>query len=154
MELDPAQLRRIVARGRDVLLGGPAAWRNVNVMSLLLNDEQRAVMADMQALMCVVEGHGTFVMNRIGAREIPSYERMKAAVESRRGSARGPEKAFQRAIGLDMKYEQYVIGEKFCDAVADRAGIDAVNKVWEREENLPSMDEMRAPDDWLVRVGA
>jgi coenzyme F420 biosynthesis associated uncharacterized protein len=151
MDLDPAHVKRLVERGRDIVLGGPSAWRNVNVMSLLLSEDQREVLTEMQALMCVVEGHGTFVMNRVGAREIPSFASMKEALEARRG-AKGPEKVFQRAIGMDMKYEQYVLGEKFCDAVADEAGLDAVNRVWEREENLPTLEEMRAPATWLERV--
>lgn len=152
MDLDPAQIRRLIERGRDLLLRGPAAWRSANVMNLFLSDQQREILGEMQALMCVVEGHGTFVMNRLGAREIPSFREMRDALEARRGQARGAERVFQRAIGLDMKYEQYVLGERFCDAVADQAGIETVNRVWERQENLPTLDEMRAPERWLARV--
>lgn len=152
IEMDPARLRHILARGRDLLLRGPAAWRSANVMDLLLSDEQRTVLGEMQALMTVVEGHGTFVMNRIGARVIPTYAQMKQALESRRGGAGGAEKVFQRAIGMDLKYEQYSLGERFCDAVADQAGTDAVNMVWESEGSMPTLEEMRAPASWLERV--
>lgn len=155
MELDSARVRKLVERGKELLLAGPQAWRSASVMNLFLSEEQRDVLAEMQALMCIVEGHGTFVMNRVGAAEIPSYEQMKGALEARRRSTSSPERVFQRAIGLNMKYEQYVLGEKFCNEVADRAGVDAVNRVWEADGvNMPSIQEMRDPDTWLERTGA
>jgi len=37
--------------------------------------------------------------------------------------------------------------------VAEHAGLDAVNKVWESEATMPTLEEMRAPEAWLSRVG-
>ena len=153
VELDPAHVRTIIQRGKDLLLGGPQAWRNVSLISLLMSDDQRAVLDEMQALMCVVEGHGTFVMNRIGAQRIPSFAQMRQSIESRRSSAGGAERTLQRAIGMDMKYSQYAIGERFMDQVADEAGLSAVNKVWESEQAMPTLAEMQDPHAWLARVG-
>ena len=154
MDLDAEKVRGIVRRGRELLLQGPPAWKRATLMDVLLPEEQRGLVNEMQALMCVVEGHGTFVMNRIGRERIPTFEQMNEMVHSRRGSARGAEKTFQRAIGMEMKYEQYALGERFMEAVADRAGLDAVNKVWEREENVPTLEDLRDPDAWIARVGA
>ena len=153
MELDPANVRRIFERGKDLLLKGPSAWRSASLMSILMSDEQRALIDEMQALMCVVEGHGTFVMNRLGAQLIPTFETMRDAIEGRRGSGSGPERTLQRAIGMEMKYDQYAVGERFMNVVAERAGLDAINKVWESEAIMPSLEEMRAPEAWLSRVG-
>jgi putative hydrolase len=119
-----------------------------------MTDEQRALLDEMQALMCVIEGHGTFVMNRIGAERIPSFADMKGAIESRRCGVAGPEKALQRALGIEMKYEQYVLGERFMNEVADRAGVNAVNRVWESRAHFPTLAELREPEAWLRRVGA
>ncbi|HEX9775555.1 MAG TPA: zinc-dependent metalloprotease [Actinomycetota bacterium] len=152
MELDSTRLKGLVERGRALLAAGPAAWRTANVMELLMTDAQRALVGEMQALMSVVEGHGTFVMNRIGREEIPSFEALRHAIESRRGSARGAERAFQRLVGMEMKYAQYTKGERFIEQVAARAGVDAINVVWDREENLPTMEDLSNPDAWLARV--
>jgi coenzyme F420 biosynthesis associated uncharacterized protein len=153
LELDPERVKRIIAKGRDLLLGGPSAWQRASLMDLVLSDDQRAVIGQMQSLMTIVEGHGSFVMNRVGAQQIDSFDRLHAALHGRRRTARGAERAFQRAIGMDMKYEQYELGERFMNAVAERAGTLAVNAVWEAEENLPTADELRDPDAWLRRVG-
>lgn len=153
MDLDPERVRRLARKGRDLLLAGPKAWRAADVMTVLMSDDQRELLGEMQALMTVVEGHGTFVMNRIGRERIPTFERMHAAIEDRRHGVGGAERAFQRAIGMDLKIEQYALGERFCEAVAERAGLDAVNKMWLREENLPSLEDLRDPDAWLERIG-
>lgn len=154
LELDPARLKEIAQRGRELVFAGPSAWRMQNVMNLLMSPEQRVLMDEMQAVMCVIEGHGTFVMNRIGAERIPTFHEMKEAIESRRGSAAGPEKALQRALGMDMKYEQYKLGETFCNEVAAKAGDAALNRMWAGRDRFPSMAELRAPDEWLRRVEA
>jgi len=154
VELDPTHVRTMIQRGKDLLLGGPQAWRNASIVSIFMSDEQRAILDEMQALMCVVEGHGTFVMNRIGAERIPSFEHMRESIESRRSSAGGAERTLQRAIGMDMKYSQYAVGERFMDYVADEAGLSTVNKVWESEASMPTLAEMQNPATWLARVGA
>jgi len=154
MELDPAHVRQLIERGKELLLQGPRAWRTASIVSLLMSEDQRALLDEMQALMCVVEGHGNFVMNRIGAERIPTYEIMKQSIEGRRGSVGGAERALQRAIGMDMKYDQYAMGERFMNDIAERAGLDAVGKVFESEASMPTLDEMRDPDAWLARVGA
>ncbi|MFN2613951.1 MAG: zinc-dependent metalloprotease [Actinomycetota bacterium] len=155
LELDPAHVRALVDKSKEILLRGPSAWSAQSMMEILLTEPQRALLHEVQALMSVVEGHGMFVMNRVGERVIPNFDQMRDVMTARRQNVRGAEKVFQRAIGIDMKFEQYTLGERFCVAVAEQAGDDAVNKVWERDgENLPTLDEMERPDTWLARVGA
>jgi uncharacterized protein (DUF2342 family) len=47
---------------------------------------------------------------------------------------------------------QYEEGKAFCDGVVERAGIDALNRVWDGPDQLPSADELRDPGAWLARV--
>ena len=53
-----------------------------------------------------------------------------------------------------MKMAQYKRGKVFCDAVADEAGIRALNDVWRDPEALPSTGELDDPDAWIERTGA
>jgi uncharacterized protein (DUF2342 family) len=54
--------------------------------------------------------------------------------------------------GLELKMRQYEIGERFCTAIADRASISTLNRVWESVELMPSLDEVRHPERWLART--
>lgn len=152
LELDAKRVREVIERGRQIVLAGPSAWSAQNLMGVVMTAEQLAIMDEMQAMMCVIEGHGTYVMNRIGAERIPTFATMRDAIESRRGRGGGPERAVQRLLGMEMKYEQYALGERFCNEVAAKAGDNALNQVWADRASFPTMDELRAPADWLRRV--
>jgi len=154
IEIDPARLRQAIGRLIETLSRGPAAWSRASIVSIFLSPTQREIVDQMQSLMTVVEGHGNFVMDRVGAERIPSYAAMKDALTAQRGNVGAAERAFQRAIGLDLKYQQYSQGERFVADVADAGGIEAVNFLWRRPENLPSSVELADPRAWMSRVGA
>jgi uncharacterized protein (DUF2342 family) len=63
------------------------------------------------------------------------------------------ETAVFRLTGLDVKLEQYRLGEAFADAVVKRQGMEGLNRAWERPENLPSLEEVRDPGLWMSRLG-
>ncbi|MCA1833212.1 MAG: zinc-dependent metalloprotease [Actinomycetota bacterium] len=152
VELDPAKLRSAVSRLLDTLRKGPEAWKRANIMNIFLTPSQQEVVGEMQSLMTVVEGHGNFVMDGVGAQKIPSFDRMKSSLAAQRQMAGAAERTFQRAIGLDMKYQQYSRGEQFVAKVAEQAGMTGVNRLWERPENLPTLEELEKPSAWLARV--
>jgi uncharacterized protein (DUF2342 family) len=64
------------------------------------------------------------------------------------------ETAVFRLTGLDVKLEQYRLGERFADTVARREGMEGLNRVWERPENLPTLEEVRDPGLWLAKMEA
>ena len=106
-----------------------------------------------QAVMSVLEGYSNFVMQRVGRRHLHDVEQLEAAMHRRREQRTLIERLVLAITGLELKMRQYEIGERFCSAVADRAGIGALNRVWESVEQMPSLDEVRHPDRWLSRTG-
>jgi coenzyme F420 biosynthesis associated uncharacterized protein len=119
---------------------------------LFASPEQRAIMDRVQALMAVVEGHGNFVMDHVGAAVIPSFKRMRGVFERRRRQTSLVQRAFHHAIGLELKLRQYELGKEFCDEVVAVAGMDALEQVWASEDRLPTLAELRNPKRWLARV--
>jgi uncharacterized protein (DUF2342 family) len=73
-------------------------------------------------------------------------------MERRRGSRSAPERILFRLLGLDMKMRQYELGRRFCAAVVEQAGMEALNQVWSAPEALPTLSELEAPAAWLARV--
>lgn len=143
--------RRIAEAGRRV------ATRSVppeerNPVYLLASPEQRATLDDIQALMAVVEGHGNFVMDTVGAEVIPSFSRMRSVFQRRREQTNLIQRAINHAIGLEMKLRQYELGQRFCQSVAARAGNEALAALWSEPDNMPSLDELKEPEKWLARV--
>ena len=101
--------------------------------------------------MSVIEGYSDFVMDRIGKELLATYDRMKRAFDLRRRHKSGREQFFERATGLGMKMEQYVLGERFVSYVETSQGIDFVNRVWRSQSDIPTLDELTHPEKWIVR---
>jgi uncharacterized protein (DUF2342 family) len=53
---------------------------------------------------------------------------------------------------MDLKLAQYQQGEAFVNAVIAQRGPEFAHRVWERVENLPSLEEIKAPERWIARI--
>lgn len=118
----------------------------------LLDPEQMKQFEALQAFMSVIEGHGSFVMDRIGSRVIPTHPRMKKAMQARSGMGGPVAKILRRLLGLDLKRLQYQEGQAFFEALFEEVGMDAIDACFASGDNLPSMTEIRSPELWLRRV--
>jgi putative hydrolase len=125
-----------------------------HVLELMMSKEQRALFRQLQALMALMEGYSNHVMNRVGYRHLKEHHLLKQTFESR-AKHRGPaEQLFIKLTGLDIKLEQYQLGERFCERVVDAQGIGFLNRVWESPDHLPTLDEIHEPERWLTRQRA
>ncbi|WP_322815080.1 zinc-dependent metalloprotease [Chloroflexus sp.] len=118
----------------------------------VLTPEQRAVFDRIQALMSLIEGYGNHVMNAVGRRLLPSFNQIEQQIAQRQRQRTMLDQMVFRLTGLDLKLAQYQQGEAFVNAVVAACGIQFASRVWERPENLPSMDEIRNPGQWIVRM--
>jgi coenzyme F420 biosynthesis associated uncharacterized protein len=129
-----------------------SAYREGGLAALVQSKEQRGIMRRLQAVMAVVEGYSEHVMDAVGERVLPGYEKLREAMDRRRASRSAPQRALERLLGLDLKMRQYVLGKQFCDAVHKEHGIDNLNQVWEAPELLPNLRELENPEAWVSRI--
>jgi coenzyme F420 biosynthesis associated uncharacterized protein len=140
---DPSELREFVERARSGEL-----------LRLTLGEDRWALVERMQAAMSLIEGHAEHTMDAIGADVLPSLPRLRAAMTRRRESRGLPWRVLERLLGLEMKMRQYEVGRRFCDAVVQQGGREALARVWSGPEQLPSADELEHPARWLGRTAA
>ncbi|MGH2618451.1 MAG: zinc-dependent metalloprotease, partial [Thermomicrobiales bacterium] len=57
-----------------------------------------------------------------------------------------------KLTGLDVKLEQYRLGEQFIDAIVRERGHGFARRVWDGPDYLPTMAEIRQPELWLARI--
>jgi coenzyme F420 biosynthesis associated uncharacterized protein len=112
-------------------------------LELVMSRTQRDAFDKMQATMSVIEGYSDYVMHHVGRSLVPGYEHLKNRMARSRMHRPPLETAIFRITGLDMKLEQYRLGEKFADAVARRVGMQGLNRVWEHAGNMPTLEEIR-----------
>jgi coenzyme F420 biosynthesis associated uncharacterized protein len=152
VELDAKGLAGRLGTAAKRLVSGTVPPDERNPVYLLASDDQKLILDDIQALMAVVEGHGNYVMDAVGARVIPSFRTMRNAFERRREQTTFVQRVISSAIGLEMKMRQYEMGQHFCETVVRREGEAALARLWADPDAFPTLNEIREPERWLKRV--
>jgi coenzyme F420 biosynthesis associated uncharacterized protein len=150
VSLEPKELLEQLARTVDELRSGSGASGPGGILRLL-TPEQRALFERTQSMMSLLEGHASYVMNRVASDVVEDLPRLQVAL-ARRRAVGGWEKRVQRAIGFDQKVAQYDSGERFVHEVVERIGMPGFNLVWAGAANLPQPGEIGDPDRWIARV--
>lgn len=151
LDLQPGWLSQSLRRALDELRSGRVEHRAFGWVFLLMTPDQRDMVRRMQAIMSLLEGHGNYIMDAVAVGRIPQAATFRRKLRERRN--RSPlEKAFHRAIGLDVKVRQYDLGERFVASAVRAVGMDSFNRIWENATTLPTIEEVRRPDRWVARV--
>lgn len=114
--------------------------------------ERKRILDQVTAVMSLLEGHATYVMDQVPIGMMPSRARLIKALAARRSSGSFLIKKLRKVSGVTKKAKQYTQGTSFTKYVVEAVGIDEFNRVWESEENLPTLAEIRDPQAWIDRV--
>jgi coenzyme F420 biosynthesis associated uncharacterized protein len=121
-------------------------------LEALMNAEQRALFNEMQATMCIVEGYSNHVMNAVGRDLLPNYALISRRFAQRLQQRSQADQLLAKLTGLDVKLEQYRLGEQFIDRIVRERGHNFARRVWSGADYLPTMAEIRHPELWLARI--
>jgi coenzyme F420 biosynthesis associated uncharacterized protein len=152
-DLDPAQILQRLRDAAGAVRGAVTGGDGGSLLDALQTPEQREIVARLQALMSLLEGHGDYVMDGVGPAVVPTAETIRQRFEERRKGAGPVDRVIRRLFGLDMKMRQYAEGEKFVRYAVEHVGMDGFNRVWTSPETLPTPDEITDPAAWVTRVG-
>ncbi len=142
-DLDLGELREMVERAR-----------RGELLRLTLGEDRWQLVERMQAAMSLIEGHAEHVMDAVGADVLPSLPRLRTAMNRRRENRGLPWRVLERLLGLELKLKQYETGRRFCDAVVDAGGPQALALAWSGADALPTPAELEQPSLWIARVPA
>jgi coenzyme F420 biosynthesis associated uncharacterized protein len=148
---DPAKLAetagQLVQRLPEVFGSGSGG-----IADLFTTPEQRAQVAQVTAIMSLLEGHADVVMDEVGPTVIPTVATIRARFTERRKGAGAVDRVLRRLLGLEAKMRQYRDGAVFVRGVIDQVGWDDFNAIWTSPETLPTPHEIEAPATWVARV--
>jgi coenzyme F420 biosynthesis associated uncharacterized protein len=148
---DPSTILKAITKAVDEIKAGRNPLDDGGVVGLFASPEQRGVLAQVQALMSLLEGHGNVVMDDLGQTHVAGQERMSRVLSQRRNQ-RGLSSLLHKLLGLEQKMRQYEVGEKFVRGVIDAGGPHAIDAAWNAPENLPTLEEISDPAAWIARV--
>ena len=144
----PALVRSLSARDGE---GGGADAPSL--VDLLADAEQRRALAEVTAVMSLLEGHADVAMDAVGPSVVPSVRLIRRRFAARRRTQRSVvDAALRQLLGLDAKLRQYADGARFVRGVTERVGTDGLNAVWSGPDALPAPEEVADPAAWVRRV--
>jgi coenzyme F420 biosynthesis associated uncharacterized protein len=147
---EPGRMNRIIDEVTRRRFAGTPVIDERGLLGLFASSEQHVVIDKVQALMSLLEGHGHVVMDRLGREHLRTQERMSNVLKARRKDKRTA--AFFRLTGLEMKMNQYRMGERFIEIVEREAGWETVGYAFRGAGSLPTLEEIESPERWLRRV--
>jgi len=154
MTPDPRRFAEALRRAAAAVRSGQNPLQEAGMLGLVAPPEQLEVIARIQAMMSLLEGHGDITMDRAGADAVPDAAWFSRVLRERRRRAGPAARVLQQLVGIEAKMRQYEQGERFIRAVeASAGGPGVLARAWEGPEMLPTMDEIRHPDTWVARVG-
>lgn len=119
---------------------------------LFAGEGQDGALDDIKAFMATMEGYGDHLVERAAPGLIPEAPRMRAALDEIRAEPSEGEQILQQMLGLDLDHAGYRLGAEFCSEVTRRWGDDALERIWEGPDMLPTLPELADPVGWAARV--
>jgi coenzyme F420 biosynthesis associated uncharacterized protein len=123
-----------------------------SVLDLVMTAEQRERLAEVTAVMSLLEGHADVVMDEVGPSVVPTVATIRARFSERRAGANAADRLLRRLLGLEDKMRQYRDGARFVRGVVEEVGMSGFNAVWTSPETLPAAREIEDPHAWVRRV--
>ena len=140
-----------------VMPGDPEALQNLladpeSLMADLLTPDRRATSSRLTALATVVAAYVDHVTAEIARSLTGSSSSLVEAWRRYRVQDSTGEQAAGALFGLDLGGDEVERGSSFIRGVVDRAGEDALGRLWSAPRNLPTPAEVDAPGLWLERI--
>ena len=122
------------------------------LLGALQTPAQKELLATIETLTVVLEGFVDHIMDTVGRALIGSYGMLSEAVRRRRVEASDGDRFVERLLGLQLGQAQYDRGAAFVRGVVERAGDEALGRLWASPRELPTAAEVDAPGLWLARI--
>ena len=129
------------------VFGDPTA-----LLGAMRSPEQEAILPDLSAVVGAIVGYVDHVMDEIGVSLITNYSMLTEALRRRRVTTSESDRFVERLLGLELDQALYDRGRAFIDGIVERAGSEGLARLWERDEHLPTPNELDAPGLWLARI--
>ena len=142
----------------DVTNTDPAAMMQklLGDPTLLLGDErsakQQALAPKLDATICAIICYVDHVVDTVANRILGNGAQISEAFRRRRVESSSQDQYVEQLFGIYLTDDQVDRGEKFIAGVIERQGEIGLTRLWAREGNLPTPNEIAAPGLWIERI--
>jgi putative hydrolase len=132
----------------EEVLGDPES-----LLADLISPEQRNISSTLTAQTTALGAYVDHVTSSVAETLTSSPAALREAWYRYRIEEGKGEMAFAGLFGLDVGQDEVDRGRAFVSGVIERAGEDALTRLWTDEVDLPTPAEVDAPGLWLARIG-
>lgn len=136
---DPETLQRA--------LGDPS-----ELLGAMRSPTQQHVLERLTATTAVLAGYADSVLEDVGRRLIPSFDRIREASHRHRVERGEAARFLETLLGFELSRQDYERAAAFCAGVAQRAGPGGLRRLFEDEAKFPTPAELEAPGLWIERI--
>ncbi len=129
-------------------LGDPEA-----LLDMMRSPTHDLLVPQLDALVAVVLGFVDTAVTRACSGLVPNQERIRSAMRDRTLSVTPADRFMERLLGIDIDESTLERGDQFMTGIVERAGDEALKRLWADDLDLPTAAEVDAPGLWLARIG-
>lgn len=150
---DSSRMMEIVQEVIKARRDGADPLADGGIPALIAGPEQKIVLEQIGGMMSLLEGHGDITMDRAGVGIVTDSDFFAETLRTRRNSAKGLTRIVLKLVGLEAKMNQYAAGENFIHQIERHPlGKQIIDYAWQDAESLPSLEEIKNPQQWVERV--
>jgi putative hydrolase len=153
IEIDASDLERrlseLQTQGMEALQEGLTPG---DALPIVPTERHRRALDRLHAFMALFEGYARHACGAVSSQVIGDTARIDEGMARHNLSPSDGEEMLASLLGLSLDRALETTGTTFCAAVVRLHGIDALNRVWEAPDNLPSLAEVKDPFAWIERV--
>ena len=137
---DPSEIESLLDAGSS---GIPA---------LMKGDADQDRLGKVQAFSAILAGYGDHLVHLAAGDILPQLDRIADAYGLRRSEPDQAAQFLAQLGGLDLQRRRGADGARFCAEVTRRWGAEALDRIWEDPEYLPTLAELTDPVGWAART--
>ncbi len=124
--------------------------------TMLLGNErsapQRALAPKLDAMISAIVCYVDHVVDTVASRILGNGAQISEAFRRRRVESSSQDQYVEQLFGIYLTDDQVDRGQRFIAGVIERAGENGLAKLWTRDGNLPTPNEIAAPGLWIERI--
>jgi putative hydrolase len=123
------------------------------LFSMMRTSTHELLLPQLDALVAAVLGFVDHTVTRIGRGLVSDPGAIRSLLRHRTTDGAPADRFMERVLGIDITDSTLERGEAFITGIVERAGDEALERLWHDELDLPTAAEVDAPGLWLARIG-
>lgn len=123
------------------------------VLDMMRSPAQDLIVPRLDALVAVILGYVDYMVKNVCTNLVQDADLITSKLTQRTVDATPADRFMEQLLGIDITEHTLGRGQSFVAGVVERAGEEALQRLWADELDLPTSAEVDAPGLWLARIG-